>query len=384
MRLCFGELSETERAARELICKRGRQAWALVASGQLDAARTSFALLDERIALYVEPAELGGVPCAELSALESSAWPLAELLMAQSPDDSSYVLSLGRAPRALDIALEAVRRTHGLDLARASLRAGFSRGHLLELTLGVPGGTGAEIEQIAAENLVLALLGERLFETWVGQVHVAAAPRGGLLRVLDVSTPRRELQLRELYETVAAGALGVLRGLPEQSWLEQSGAPPSATAAHADWTLLEVEPLGDAQGVRKDDLILASTCTPELLRCYLDGSPCSSRRFSRHGERFVFLSYQDDQATPEERVARRSELEHSLAECLSGVGVVTGVGLGVHTSYVDFALRDLETGLERLVSKLKDLGMPRRSFIQFFDSELSEEWLSISQDSRLT
>jgi hypothetical protein len=129
---------------------------------------------------------------------------------------------------------------------------------------------------------------------------------------------------------------------------------------------------------------LASTCTPELLRCYLDGSPCASRRFSRAGEHFVFLSYEDDARTMQARVARRTEIEAALASAVAHVGAVTGVGLGVKTTYVDLALCNLETGLKSLVSNLRDLGVPARSFIQFFDSELADEWLSIWPDSRLT
>ena len=156
----------------------------------------------------------------------------------------------------------------------------------------------------------------------------------------------------------------------------------SDDASRAEWTLLEVEPLTEERAGRKDDLLLASTCTPELLRCYLDGSPCASRRFSRT-EQFVFVSYADDERSMAQRVARRGAIETALGECVAGIGAVTGVGFGVKTTYVDLALCDLETGLLRLISRLRQLGLPVQTFIQFFDSELEEEWLSIWPDSRL-
>ncbi len=348
--------------------------------------------IDARLALSVRRDDAERAPLAELSAFEACAWPLAELLLAQAPDDLGCALSLGRSAVPLEQALLEVRASHQLELERASLRAGFGRGHLLELTLGVPGGSGGENEQNAAENLVRAVLGDRLFETWVGAVHVTAAPRGGPLRVLDVSAPRTTLHLRELFDTVAAATRGVLHGLPgarlgtdpPQRAASDATLVQSADVAREDWTLLEIEPLADARSVRKDDLVLASTCTPELLRCYLDGSPCASRRFSRAGEHFVFVSYADDARTMQSRIARRTALETTLAECVAGVGAVTGVGLGVKTTYVDLALRDLETGLVRLVSNLRDAGAPAQTFIQFFDSELADEWLSIWPDSRLT
>jgi hypothetical protein len=210
--------------------------------------------------------------------------------------------------------------------------------------------------------------------------------------VLDPLAPRTTLNLSELFDTVAAATCGVLQGLPELPHTGDASlaAPgPNATAttvadAREEWTLLETEPLAETRGARKDDLILASTCTPELLRCYLDGSPCASRRFSRAGEHFVFLSYEDDERTMQARVARRTVIEAALASAVAPVGAVTGVGLGVKTTYVDLALCNLETGLKSLISNLRSLGVPERSFIQFFDTELADEWLSIWPDSRLT
>ena len=398
MRLKYGELSVAERAERDALQQRARAAWSCLREGDRASAVQLLSEVDERIALELPRSAEGDVVVAELTAYDAGAWPLAELLLAEAPADLGYALSLGRAPVSLAQALDETREAHALDLTRASVRAGFGRGHLLEVTLGVPGGNGSEIEQNAAENLVRALLGDRLFEIWIGAVHVTPAPRGGSLRVLDVNAPRSELTLRELLPTVLAASLGALRGLPEARYrspslrAEASAERAAAQAPHVpsvdaasseDWTLLEIEPMADTSGVRKDDLLLASTCTPELLRCYLDGSPCASRRFSRT-EQFVFVSYPDDEPTMQARVARRSAIEAALADCIAGEGAVTGVGLGAKTTYVDLALCNLETGLPRLVSKLRDVRAPVHTFIQFFDTELSDEWLSIWPDSRLT
>lgn len=392
MRVRFGELSAEEARERERACATAREAWTCLGNGDDARACALLDAIDPRVTMSIEREPSDGVPHAELSALEACAWPLCELLLAQAPADLGCTFSLGRNAVPLERALNEVRTSHQLDLERASLRAGFGRGHLLELTLGVPGGSGGEIAQNAAENLVRAVLGDRLFETWIGAVHVTAAPRGGPLRVLDARAPRSSLDLAELFDTVAAATRGVLNGLP--SGLGADASQPSLVADTAtrarsdgtrdDWTLLEVEPLAGARGVRKDDLVLASTCTPELLRCYLDGSPCASRRFSRSGEQFVFISYVDDERTLQRRLARRTAIENALSDCVAGWGAVTGVGFGVKNTYVDLVLCNLETGLGRLLSKLRDADVPAPCFIQFFDSELADEWLSIWPDSRLT
>jgi hypothetical protein len=391
MRVRFGELSSEEVDARERLGARAREAWQSLRQGDAQRAERLMNAIDARVSLSVSDDDASGARLAPLSASQASAWPLAELLLSLAPDDVGALLSLGRPALSLEYALEQTRAACQVELARATFRAGFSRGHLLEITLAVPGGTGSEKEQNAAENLVLAVLGERLFETWIGAVHVTAAPRGGPLRVLDTTTTPSSLELHELFATVSAATLGVLRGLPESlhavssaSAVVNGNAAEVASSEREEWTLLEVEPVDAARGTRKDDLVLASTCTPELLRCYLDGSPCASRRFSRSGEQFVFVSYADDQPTLERRVAKRSVIEVALSESVVGVGAVTGVGLGVKTTYLDLALCNLETGLSGLVSKLRDVGAPARTFIQFFDSELADEWLAIWPDIRLT
>jgi hypothetical protein len=405
MRVKYGELSRGELRAREYVQARAREAWERLRDGEQELAAELLDELDERIALeLVEAPDSARV--AELIVDDVSAWPLAELILAQAPADVGCALSFGRAPLSLELALAEVREAHDVDLQRARVRAGFGRGHLLELTLAVPGGHGSEIEQNAAENLVRALVGDRLFETWIGAVHVTAAPRGGSLRVLDVNAPKQDLSLLELLPTVTAAALGVLQGLPEARW---SSRPPAAVAstspvslriddvardarsssaaaaneedAHGDWTLLEMEPASEAGELDKSDLVLASTCTPELLRCYLEGSPCASQRFACDGERFVYVGYIDEERGVSRRVARRTEIESALSNSLADCAVVSGVGLGVTSTYVDLALFNLETGLPRLVSKLRELGLPRRTTLRFFDSELANECVSIWPDT---
>jgi hypothetical protein len=141
--------------------------------------------------------------------------------------------------------------------------------------------------------------------------------------------------------------------------------------------MLEVEPRADARGARKDDLLLASTCTPELLRCFLEGAPCASRRFSATGERFLYWAYDDPERELEERLARRSEFERVLSEALGDCGAVTGVGIGTLRSYIDFAVVDCRLAIERLVSALRRIGAPAASHLEFFDSELRDEYVSI-------
>src|SRR5688572_18622167 len=123
MRLRFGELSEAESSARRRITQQGRDAWSRLAAGDVVSAARCFSEISPHLELGVDAER-----SAWLSALEPGSWPLAELLLRQAPVDLSYALSLGRAARPLADALEEVKAEHGVNLSRASLRAGFSRG----------------------------------------------------------------------------------------------------------------------------------------------------------------------------------------------------------------------------------------------------------------
>lgn len=388
MRVRYGDLSASELALRDRALGAAREAWRCLRDGDRGAAQQLLGSADARITL--ELSELDAGACvAELVALEPCAWPLAELMLAEAPADVGYLLSLGRAPVPLEQALAEVANSHAIDLARASVRAGFGRGHLLSVTLGVPGGNGSENEQNAAENLVRALLGDRWFELWIGDVQVTSAPRRPSLRVFDPNAPRHELTLRELFDTVAAASLGVLRGLPPHRPRGASRAdfrgsvPDTGVEARDEWTLLEVEPLAQAGALDKSDLVLATSSTPELLRCYLEGAPCASRRFTRDGERFVYVAYADEVGSMEQRVAKRTVIERALSGSATDAWAVTGLGLGIKSTYLDLILFNVEMALPGLISRLRRLELPADSCIRFFDSELADEWVSIWPDTAI-
>jgi len=88
-------------------------------------------------------------------------------------------------------ALSRIRGETGLDFARARARTGFARGHLLEVVVYFPGGSGNQLESEAAEELVRLLVGEELFERWIGSVVATPTIRPGLLTVLNESAEDR-------------------------------------------------------------------------------------------------------------------------------------------------------------------------------------------------
>jgi hypothetical protein len=63
------------------------------------------------------------------------------------------------------------------------------------------------------------------------------------------------------------------------------------------------------------------------------------------------------------------------------LGVVIGGGTGIRHSYVDLALTDVERGVAATRAALRKGGLPKRSWILFFDDALAAEWIGIHDDT---
>ncbi|MCA9627973.1 MAG: hypothetical protein KC766_09915 [Myxococcales bacterium] len=264
----------------------------------------------------------------------------------------------------------------GRDFSDTRVRVGFVRGHLLELAFAVPGCFGHDDEEAMQAAIVYAecVLGEERFDEWVGSVGVSPAPRSGGLRVVgSVGQVSAATPLRELLPLVEIGIFKLCEGLPDE---------PLAGSEASDWTLLDGEPLRDETGapslLAMDDVVMASTRCPELLKCFLEGLPVSSRRFSRVGERFVYLKLPSSLPLAE-RPAARARLEEALEPHLGELGVIVGNAVGVAHFYVVIALRQLLPGLTAVVACAEQQPelFPRGSELRFLDATWGDEWLRL-------
>src|SRR5262249_52746439 len=153
-----------------------------------------------------------------------------------------------RAESEVETALADARDRFGFDLSRARLRVGFSRGHLLEVVVhssyfsSSDDGPGLD----AANLLVRRLIGEELFEDWIGSVDVAPLRREGPLKLVAAARTGDPLALEEALPAVEAAVRGLYAELPD--------APYRAWADDAKWTLLESEPGADLDYAEQDDV----------------------------------------------------------------------------------------------------------------------------------
>jgi hypothetical protein len=284
----------------------------------------------------------------------------------------------GRFPQPFASALARVTESTGIDLGRARVRVGFVRAHLLELLVLAPGFSGSrdELAERASLLAVEALLGEELMERWILQVAVAPLPRGASLPVLDPNpTGTSTLPLAELLPTVTHAIDSLYAGFAPE--------PCHARDRGGEWTMLEAEAAPASDWASQDDLLLATTMLPEMLRSFLCEPRFWSGRFSAHGESFCYVKVDQYALERDERLARRSALEDALDAALApaALGSVVGNGFGVRYAYVVLALCRMSPGLSAVREVCRTARVAKRSWILFCDAELEGEWLPIWPDT---
>ncbi len=284
--------------------------------------------------------------------------PLAEWVVGLAPG-ALGVKVVGHTPPLLpSVAFSRVAQTAGVDLRGIRFRVGVGRGHLLELVAHLPkrallpnsgdtqGGSappfqlGPHVEaerreavEGGVEALVEDLLGQELFERWVGEISFEQMPTNTGLRLVKSGQERTLHAASELYSTVRAVEADIHAGLSQVLWSENYGAT---------WSMLELEPSEPARDQRQPDLAVAVTCYPELVRCFLSGASFDSRRFSAKNERFVVIAV---------LILGAQAVRFSAKECLekafdqqlrtAKLGAVIGVGTGVRYLYFTLALSNI-------------------------------------------
>ncbi len=62
-------------------------------------------------------------------------------------------------------------------------------------------------------------------------------------------------------------------------------------------------------------------------------------------------------------------------------GALVASGTGLRYAYLDVALASRDRGVAELRELLRGLDVPKRSWIQFFESHLAGEWVGIHPDT---
>ncbi|HTL28822.1 MAG TPA: hypothetical protein VL282_06375, partial [Tepidisphaeraceae bacterium] len=169
-----------------------------------------------------------------------------------------------------------------------------------------------------------------------------------------------------------------LPAVPVRDWpkeLNDNGEPIS--------TLLRMseEPPAQDDYPRWSDLLFACVEHVELLNALNSPVPFYSPRYSRVGETFCYLKF--DQQDRKALVEFRAKLEDPLSLELqrSGLGSHIGGGTGQMYAYIFLALSDVTRAIEVIRQTLRAHLAPKRSWLLFYDVDLVAEWIGIWDDT---
>jgi hypothetical protein len=290
--------------------------------------------------------------------------PLVRTILDRAPDLAGWEFYPHRLAEDLEQAQLTVEgRTGGtLDKVTAELQIGG--GNRIDLLFRSPLTKGADDEEALNVSFVAAetLLGERALDRWVGAIEVAPPARG---------TKGRAIPLSRLKDTFDALVDSIRDRLPDKPFVERP--------AQDEWSLIKLRPEQADDYPGQTDLIVATARDVELWKAAHSGSLFFSQRFSRCKETFAYAKIDGRHFPRGSEAAGRGEIEDALDAELVGdkLGIHIGGGTGLKYSYVDLALRDLDRGVERARRVLRKLQVPERSWVLFFDADLSAEWVGV-------
>jgi hypothetical protein len=380
MRWRFPHASES--AARELIVGRIDAWWRAFAAeaprlddyfhrrGSWDLAgwmRECLGVVDERIMWEFGPGTRGdgGHRLVLTPESEHQLRPLVDVVLARAPALPGWEYHAHRLAEDLATALQTVAERTSVNLGGWQGHAELSDDGLVDVELAPPASAPpSEANRSAALLLVEALVGEDVMDVWIGNVAVAEHAGGGV-------------PLAELASHVLA-LVEVRRTLiPEQPYWRR--------ADEAQWTMLRLAPnTGPATDYAgQQDMLVAKTMDFELWKAQHGRRPFHSRRFSCSGELMGTLKIDGADGLGEVGFADKAAIEDAITAALEprGLGAQIGGGTGLRYSYVDLALTDVLAAMDALRPVLRAGQLPRRTWLQFFDADLADEWIPLWDDA---
>jgi hypothetical protein len=306
--------------------------------------------------------------------------PLVNAVLSRAPEVKGWEFYGYRLPESVEMAEQTVQARTGGEIAGAKAQAEAGAAGKVDLIFCLPGCTQPDEEEQLYHAFVAAetLLGEETLNAWIGGINVEPLPKGGLFAKFRKPIRRADvtqlLPLDQLRSTVQSLIARHVAQLP--------AAPCWQTIQDAKWAVceLQAEPADEYAG--RDDLIFAATTRPDLLEAW-DRGLFHSVQLSRCGETFCYFKLDRSAAADPEKYLDREPLENAINQRLipAKLGCVIGGGTGVRYSYIDLALTDLQRGVAAVREALRSANVPLRSWIQFFDADLSTEWVGIHSEA---
>ncbi len=303
---------------------------------------------------------------------------LVDTIIAGRPSLAGWEFYSYRLPEPPPQAIIAVHGRTNVDVGQFSVEARRGDLNLIDLIWTLPSGLKPNDElQGAAFVAAEALLGEEILDTWIGDIAVQERPRPSLLRRImgrtEASTSSADLET--LKARVESLVTTVREGLPEK--------PYAAIDDCGNGVLFELKPTEADYSGQLDLIVSGSRGLPDLWKAVHSQVPFSSSRYSRHGEVFCYLKVDRSAGLGGSKYGDRGQIEDALDDALrrKALGAVIGGGTGLRYSYVDLVLSQLDEGLAEVRKLVRAGGIPKLSWLLFFDAVWRDEWIGIYDDT---
>ncbi|MCI0360514.1 MAG: hypothetical protein L0211_18710 [Planctomycetaceae bacterium] len=298
---------------------------------------------------------------------ESHRWlrPVLRSLLERAPKIAGWEFYPNRLPEDVPHTIMTVEARVGTNITGAVVAASLAPARKIDLWFDFP--QQKFDEQMARSAAFVAsetLMGEYVLDTWIGAISlVSDSPEAKL----------RPLPMDRAQATVGALVRSIQEQLPLTRLADISIDEPR-------WSSVQIEPRGEADDYpARADMIYATVLDVEMFRNVQSGLIFTSACHSRCGELFCYIKIDASEVPGNQRVEFRGAIEDELNPALAAakVGGCIGGGSGLRYSYIDLALTDLNGAVPIIRRVLAERRVPVRTWLLFFDDELSREWIGI-------
>jgi hypothetical protein len=305
--------------------------------------------------------------------------PLAHAIRKRAPAIPGWEFYEYRLPESLELTEHTVQGRVGCSVSDFKVK--IARGELnrIDLEYSSPS-LSSKDEQLGLHAAFVAtetLLGEQLLNEWIGGINFTPGKFSGLKGMLgskkDLSHYLSLDQLKGMVDALVGSIIDQNPLEPHFKW----------ACEETPCTLWELKPDEAEDYLRQDDLLVGRSIHPTMWISARSEAFFSSKRFSQCGEMFCYVKIDGAEGLGDSGFADKSEIEDALDAVLKPekLGCTIGGGTGLRYSYIDLALTDTMKGIQAVRRCLRAGKVPKRSWVLFFDSDWSDEWVGIYNDS---
>lgn len=227
---------------------------------------------------------------------------------------------------------------------------------------------------IAAETF----LGEEILDKWIGLVEVQKRP--GTLANLFGRKSGGFVSLDNFKGMIDALITSCRDQTPSQPYFQ---IEPTPYTEGRQWTSFKLDPQEGAEDYPDwSDMFVAMSADANLFQA-THSSTFFSERYSKLGETFCYLKIDGSNRPAGAEAEYRQHVEDAVQLGLheAKLGCGWGGGSGHSYCYVDLVLTDVRRAIPVIRDALHRKGVPKRSWLLFYDAYMSEEWVGIYDDS---